>query len=1343
MEHRIIAFSAQLLTGMLSVIGGTILRAENVHTINTGDGLSSSAVLSLHQDDEGYVYVGTIDGLNIWDGRRFIFSDSGGRSDRKLSGNIIESIYPLRNGMIWIRTNYGLDLMEGRQVIESHKEFTGVYNLICSDLSHSLVLTRENKLYGYNSGLHRFTELHDTQTPDYFSYIGYWNTYECDRILIFEDNGIYEAEMALDKYGNCRLGSMKKILDKKLQYVSGNANKGFIVGDDSVLYSFSEENNKLFYLTDIGSLIAQFGRISEIMSYGDDILISFMYNGLVRLRYSANAPGLYTAVHEDVDCGIFALMQDRHQNIVWAGTDGNGIAMYIRNDVDVHNFMNDAIGLRSTTPVRALYLDGNNGLYVATKGEGIMMFPDFDPSKKPGRMQVRHIGRNEGLSDQIVYALQGSADGNIWIGTEGHGIDYIEASTGRVKQLKGSIPKDLKWVHAIYESSRGTLWAATVGRGVFRLKIEYSGSVPSVSECERLDIRFPKSNNNFFFCLYPDADGTFWFGNRGGGIVHYFPDTAQYEVISFENELNNLANDVWSVTRDKNGTMYLGTSYGLIKLGDNGKAEDTGIHQTIRGLLTDSSGMLWLSTASGIYKYDTDKNTYTRYDRTSGVEMTEFCDGAFFRDKASDRLFFGATEGFAVLERTGHANTDYHPQLKFRSVRMDNKPAAFSSVCDKGRITIEPGHTLNSISFSALDHINGNNIVYSYMLDGYDEWTTAPGEIQFTPLAYGDYRLFVRYTDTSSGYTSDVQELKIRIKAPWFQTLWAKIAAAIAAAAGTVIVTLSLLSRRRKRKRQQIERVTAKMKQESLEARLNMISTFSQEMTSPVTMISTLIQQMEETVQPGSTLQRYGTKLRHQIEKLGKVLSVFQYYSESSELKESTSHRIFSVNELVSVISESFYRPCSKKNAELIVSADNNMLCAGDYKRTAAIIDSLLTNALIHSPQNGRIHLEAHINNGSLEITVSSIDRWISRENAERIFDKFYAIDYFSKRNEDSSLVQDEMRLAICNNIALSLGGKIEYVQNVDNLSFRVILPGAGERATKDEYDATKDGMKTGYSPMVTHSMIVGETIRKHNFEENKKVMYLIGKDTALLNLIADIFSEEFNVVTFNYIDDCRTNMKSQLPDIMICENIRMNRDINNAIADIKKDRSTVRIPIILLTSGQQLDDDMDNGSADISIPVPFNLSFLKSAVRQSLSRVEDLRKYYSSAVSAYEFCDGQILHRDDKQFVDKVFDTIRANVSDSGFGTEQLAKAMNMSLSKLYNKLRESIGITPSALLREYRLKHAEKLLLSSRLSIDEIIYKCGFVNRGTFFKSFQAHAGCTPKQFRERHDITAGMER
>ena len=189
----------------------------------------------------------------------------------------------------------------------------------------------------------------------------------------------------------------------------------------------------------------------------------------------------------------------------------------------------------------------------------------------------------------------------------------------------------------------------------------------------------------------------------------------------------------------------------------------------------------------------------------------------------------------------------------------------------------------------------------------------------------------------------------------------------------------------------------------------------------------------------------------------------------------------------------------------------------------------------------------------------------------------------------------------------------------------------------------------------------------------------------------------------------------------------------------------TSHIPVILLGTFSSEDDRLKSveSGADLNITLPFDVRYLQATVSQLLSRMRSLQDYWQSGLSAYEFTGGRKLHREDREFMDRLFRIINENISNAGITTSDIAGKMGMSLRNLYYRLDGLLTVTPSNIIKEYRIRYAARLLTTSSLSVDQIIDRCGFANRGTFFRNFSARYGTTPKAYRQTNSGTGSEQK
>lgn len=1306
--------------------------------ISSREGISNNSILCLNQDTDGYIWLGTCEGLNLWDGQRMVCYPQEGSGMKPLSGNLIEKIQPTRDRYYWLRTNYGLDLMHRTKVVEQHKEFQGTYFLISRDKSETIVLTQDGSFYGYCEETASFQRIPDAFRFD--SYLTSW-TGKSDSVFVFRKDGIYRTAFTARKPGEpCNFGGLDRVLPIELSYAFADKDTVILIDAKGVLYSFDPATEVLEYIANIHSEISRYGMVSYAIRYGNDFLVSFLFDGVTKLRFTPESPRKYVMERLDINCGVFCLLRDAKQDIVWIGSDGQGLFMYANGEVSFHSYSYDKLPYNLSKPVRSLLLDSRGTLWFATKGEGIIQIPGFSTADKPTEI-VQINGPGSGLADHAVFALEESSRGLVWIGSEGAGINYKPFTGNEIRTLGGDVPLDLRYVHAIRESDRDTLWVATVGCGVFRLVIGDKGGIPYVREWKKLDFGKALENKNFFFTLFEDVDHTLWIGNRGGGLVHYFPDSDTCTITTFDDSRAEIANDVWAILRAKDGKLWIGTSWGLLQLEDDGTVRETPIRNIIHGILEDSEGKLFLTTNSGLVRYDPQTSYQAKYGYSYGIYTIEYSDGAAYKDSRSNTLFFGGTNGFVVMEQTRYKAEPFYPELLFRSVRIDDRLIPFEdAVCEDSTLVIGPHERLYDVGVIALDYINGSNYVYLYKIEeAENRWVESPSEILFAEKNPGKYRLNVRYKNIITGDTSPVKSLTIIIKAPWYSCRFAKCAYLLLFLLTTALAGRHLYKRRWRKRAAAMERLEASRKEEALDSQLHLMENLAQQMAVPVFMVSVPCQQILEYPESDDYIRMRMKRILQQSAKLGNIIHMLHDFRESSE-SNKVNVKIFSVTEYMMEITKSYVSLAEEKGIALRVDVPQGLLWTSDPKRVAAVTDMMMTNAFLHVARKGRIGFEITSDGDRFVIRLEVEGKWIGEADFRRLTDRYDIMADFQKRGKQGKSFQDEMRLVVCFNYVARLGGVMRFRDNGGSFSFEIELPPLNISGPQAETNPDSIGEFTEEYLLNSHIlMIEKEGIRQFDTAADRQTLFIIGSDAGIINSIADMFSEEYNIRTFSKPAKFTEGMQAGHPDIILCENISMRSEIEALMVSVKKDRMTVKIPIVLITSLQHVDSLTDE-YADSVLSLPINVKALQAAVKQNLNRISSLREYYNSAISVYEFSGGKMLHSEDKMFLEKMFKVIQDNISDSGMTTGTIARKMGISLRNLYHRLDGIVTVTPSNIIREYRLTYAEHLLTKTKLSVDEIIYKAGFTNRGTFFKNFQAKYDCTPKSYRKQK--MEGME-
>ena len=249
-------------------------------------------------------------------------------------------------------------------------------------------------------------------------------------------------------------------------------------------------------------------------------------------------------------------------------------------------------------------------------------------------------------------------------------------------------------------------------------------------------------------------------------------------------------------------------------------------------------------------------------------------------------------------------------------------------------------------------------------------------------------------------------------------------------------------------------------------------------------------------------------------------------------------------------------------------------------------------------------------------------------------------------------------------------------------------------------------------------------------FDNKKKTILIQDGSDEIMNLISDSLSAIYNIIKTTGPEDSQKNVEMTMPDLVICGT---EGNAGKLILSYIKDRKiTMHIPVVMIETGQESRlDETDLDKADCCVSMPVDLKKLKMILKQLLNRIEALKDYYTSPISNYSIANGKMLHIEDKRFLDRIHELIAENVSDTNLSPEFIADSMSMSLRNLYRKFGSISSDKLASVIKDYRLNYAASLLATSKYTVDEIIFKAGFVNRGTFFKLFRQKYDMTPKQY------------
>lgn len=1331
------------LTILLCTLDG---KADTYHLrqFSSRDGLSNSAILSICQDHNGWIWIGSCDGLNIFDGttpRLYKPTDA----QISFSGNIIGNITEAEENVLWILTNYGIDRFDTRrQTIQSFKDFKDITKLAKSRDNDIYLMNDDGFIYSFRQGDSRFRKL-DTERF-HFENLLQITADESDVLWIFSSDGMNKSYQ-LDRGDKGITLSARDYFQhpEKLIWVSSENNLLYFVDSAYAFYEYDLNSKKKYYITDLETEIRKRGEISAVIKKQNDYYIGFKSSGMIRLKYQPDQKIKYVIEPTDIACGIFCLIKDKFQDIIWVGTDGQGIYMYFTNAFSIKNTLLNTPTYQINNPVRALFLDDEQTLWIGTKGNGILRMLKYDPEQEVPLATQRLLTTNSTLTDNSVYCFTPSRWKRLWIGTE-NGINYYSYPEKKMKQFPiVADGKTVKYVHSISEANDSTLWIATVGEGIVKVSLNTSSGSPQIRSTERIVLDEGKRASNYFFVSFQENDSILWFGNRGYGAYRMNTTTGEMKPYLFNHAVKSqTVNDIFAILKNDAG-YWFGTSFGLTRMDPTGyhvyNETDGFPNNTIHGILEDGKHHLWLSTNQGLVRFNTQTNTIQAYHQQNDLKVTEFSDGAYFKDERSGTLFFGGTNGFIRINENDFKTADYMPALQFNRLSLFGKEYNIHEFLreehSKGKV-LELDYSQNffGLSFIAIDYLNGNNYTYYYKVEGLsDHWiengtsTTA----MFSNLSPGQYTLLVKYRSNITGKESIPQSLIIRIIPPWYMTAWAYTSYGILIL-GFIGWCIYLFIKRNRRKRDaMIESMNRRQRNELYESKLRFFTNVTHEFCTPLTLIYGPCQRI--LTHPGTDgyVRKYASMIQQNAQKLNALILELIEFRRLETGNKTLEVRRIAVSEQTRNIAESFYELAESRNIDFRLEIADDVDWNTDAGCFNKIVNNLLSNAFKYTPEHGRIIIAQHIEGERLHLRISNTGKGIEKENLSKIFDRYKILDHFEVQNKNGISPRNGLGLAICHSMVNLLNGQIKVTSVPDELTtFEVTLPVLSITVTAAEEEQQL--------PIETMALNTPAPLEVENpstiYDAAKQTIVIIDDDPSMLWFVSDLFANKYNVFSFSDAEKALEQLKLKPADLIISDVMMPGTDGISFTRQIKSDKLLGHTPLILLSALNSMDDQMkgiDSG-AEAYVTKPFNAEYLQKLVERLIQREKDLKEYYNSIYSTFTLKDGQFLHTEDKAFFEEMMQVIDKNITNPELSVELLSSTLGYSTRHFYRKLKEITTQTPADIIKEYRMAIAEQLLLTTRLSIEEIMDKSGFTNRGTFYKAFAQKHNMPPRQYREQ---------
>lgn len=1283
-------FAAALGLFLLSFItSGT-----QIKTISSQEGISNNAICSIYQNDLGHLYIGTMDGLNIWDGntlKTFVAKDG----KNYFSGNQIRHIIPGKDEHLYLQTNYGtarLDMItrevdfHGEVAFNIAMTVTGEGNIFSIssakklqylDTSSSELTTFPDMTFGDGETIRRMAILGD------------------GRLCIFSDRDTY-----LITFDNERAPSIRKVENTGQSCLFATTRYEdchLVVSGDGRLFRVDGNDGKAEIISEIESDLLKTDKITGIIADETGCMISFMQNGVMRHTY-----GEKKLEKTDINCGVFSMLPDRNQPVVWVGTDCNGLIRWSDKATDISCITFDDLPYSIEMPIRSIYLDKKNALWIGTKGDGLYRIHNFSSKGAFDRNNTyRFTTENSAIKNNAVFSLIESKGGFLWIGTEGRGLNYYSYKTGRIESVRGS--ESISNVHALLETDGPVLWVATHEQGCYRCGVKVVNGAPIITEAEELEFVRPFSHRSSVFSMAMENDSTIWFASRGNGVLSYNMNTGQSRVVQFPTDNGLAINETFFVTKTKD--MLFATGNGVVAystLTDSTRIPDFVPKKAIHSILPDGNGNIWITTNSGIISLDENFRYRSSFNRFSGIKVLEYSDGACYRDPGSGTLFFGGINGFTVIDEKSSFDdykTSYTPDINITNFIQNNEYSHISLKMKKGKLRIPYSKSVFAIEFSLVDNLNYPDYQFRYNIEGYNEdWITNNSNIIYFPsLNPGNYTLKIKYLNQATLYESGEYCLDIYIIPPVYRRWWA-IAIYFLLFVAVVFQSVRYVKGKYASMK---ERLKERYEKEIMKVKSETTSTITEELSVQITFMLGLCQQIRQQAESNPNVASKVNLLEYNIARINKILHILNEYKGISETSPGEV-ALIPVSQIANEMLDIMKSSAKIRSVTMLHEIEKDIIIPINREAFLTMFNTLLYRFISIASGKKEINLSLRRSEkGGITMNMAvTMDETLYEETVA-MFDGYESL--FSK-------LVNEMK------------GVIEhsYDKAAGSLRMDVEIP---------QQDIMYENINT------LDTLVENPVPVKMKTDHHLESICLISSNKEISSFMNYFMSEKYDVQEYSGTEAALTDMLNQMPVAVMYDVTSMMNNFAGFMEKMKENKRTGQIPVIALTSSLQITEREEciRRGADLCITFPFNMDYLHAALENMLNKRESMAEYCKSPISTYVVNDGKILHRDDKEFMNSIFRIIDENLSSPELSATMIAAKLGLGVRVMYRRLA---GITDKSLhqmIKESRMEMATKLLYSSKLTIDEIMYHVGYDNRSTFYRNFREAKGMTPKDYRD----------
>ena len=541
---------------------------------------------------------------------------------------------------------------------------------------------------------------------------------------------------------------------------------------------------------------------------------------------------------------------------------------------------------------------------------------------------------------------------------------------------------------------------------------------------------------------------------------------------------------------------------------------------------------------------------------------------------------------------------------------------------------------------------------------------------------------------------------------------------------------LALAGGRSKRKKQELLNEIEKRHQKNVfESKLRFFTNIAHEFCTPLTLIYGPCGRILSSKGLSKFVADYVQMIQTNAERLNNLIHELIEFRRIETGNREVRVESLNVSSIMKGIAKTFVEMAKSRNITFLSKIPELVMWNSDKGFLNTIIINLISNAFKYTPEGQGIKIELDTTEENvLILRVANEGSSIKEKDFQYIFNRYAILDNFENQDE-RNFSRNGLGLAISYNMAKLLNGTLKVENTSDGwVMFTLTLPMMELTTGMQEIkQATAE-----YIPKIDTQPIL--KLPQYEFDKMRPTLLVVDDEIEMLWFIGEIFSGDFNVVTLQDPERLDQVMNEVYPNVIICDVMMPGVGGIELTQRIKSVKETAHIPIIIVSGRHEMEQQMAalSAGAEMYITKPFSAEYLRISVCQVMERKEILKNYFSSPISSFEKSDGKLTHKESKKFLQSVLKIINDNITNKELTPRYIADRLAISPRSLYRKMEEIGEDSPTDLIKECRLHIAKDLLLTTKKTIDEIVFDSGFSNKVTFFKAFREKYDCTPKEFR-----------